>query len=76
MRNVTITLDDKTAEWTRIEAAKRDTSVSRLVGEFLKERMLSVKAYESAFRSYMSRGRNSNLSGGSQYPTREDLHER
>lgn len=37
MRNVTITLDEEVARWVRIEAAKRETSVSRLVGEMLRE---------------------------------------
>jgi hypothetical protein len=36
---VTITLEDDVAEWARIEAARRDTSVSRLLGSLLKEHM-------------------------------------
>ena len=48
MRNVTITLDDETAAWARIEAARRDTSVSRLVGEMLREKMARDNAYEIA----------------------------
>ena len=39
LRNVTVTLEEEVAQWARIEAAKRDTSVSRLLGEVLKERM-------------------------------------
>ena len=39
LRNVTVTLEEDVAEWARIEAARRDTSVSRLLGELLKERM-------------------------------------
>ena len=39
MRNVTVTLEEDVAEWARIEAARRDTSVSRLLGVLLKERM-------------------------------------
>ncbi len=39
LRNVTVTLEEEVAQWARIEAAKRDTSVSRLLGELLKERM-------------------------------------
>ncbi|WP_376695235.1 hypothetical protein [Wenzhouxiangella sp. EGI_FJ10305] len=37
MKNVTITLDPETARWARMEAARRNTSVSRLVGEMLAE---------------------------------------
>lgn len=39
LRNVTVTLEEDVAQWARIEAALRDTSVSRLLGELLKERM-------------------------------------
>jgi hypothetical protein len=39
LRNVTVTLEEDVARWARIEAARRDTSVSRLLGELLKERM-------------------------------------
>jgi hypothetical protein len=38
LRNVTVTLEEDVAQWARIEAARRDTSVSRLLGEILKER--------------------------------------
>jgi hypothetical protein len=33
VKNVTILLDEPVADWARIEAAKRRTSVSRMVGE-------------------------------------------
>jgi hypothetical protein len=39
LRNVTVTLEEEVAQWARIEAARLDTSVSRLLGELLKERM-------------------------------------
>ena len=39
LRNVTVTLEEEVAKWARIEAARRDTSVSRLLGELLKEKM-------------------------------------
>lgn len=50
MKNVTITMDDVVAEWARIEAARRNTSVSRLVGEMLAEKMRSDFGYERAMR--------------------------
>jgi hypothetical protein len=37
--NVTVTLEEDVAQWARIEAAHRDTSVSRLLGALLKERI-------------------------------------
>ena len=39
MKNVTITVEDAALEWARIEAAKRNTSVSRLVGALLADKM-------------------------------------
>ena len=55
MRNVTITLDEETARWARIEAAKLGTSVSRLVGGMLRDHMMSAENYERARRSYSRR---------------------
>ena len=47
LRNVTVTLEEDVARWARMEAAQRDTSVSRLLGELLKERM-SVRSGSAA----------------------------
>jgi hypothetical protein len=48
LRNVTVTLEEEVARWARIEAAKRDTSVSRLLGELLKEHMGELAGRSSA----------------------------
>ena len=72
---MTITLDDETARWARIEAARQDTSVSRFVGRLLREQMQRGDRYEAARRSYLGRGPAS-LSGGATYPSRDELHER
>ena len=50
MKNVTVTMEDGVAEWARLEAARRNTSVSRLVGEMLAEKMHQDDAYERAMR--------------------------
>lgn len=47
-KNVTITMEDHVAEWARLEAARRNTSVSRLVGELVAEKMRRDDAYERA----------------------------
>lgn len=47
LRNVTVTLEEDVAQWARIEAARRDTSVSRLLGELLKEKMGATEANDS-----------------------------
>jgi hypothetical protein len=50
MKNVTVTMEDSVADWARMEAARRNTSVSRLVGEMLAEKMRHDDAYERAMR--------------------------
>ncbi len=75
VRNVTVTLDEETARWARVEAAKRDTSLSRLVGEMLETYMREQRGYEQAMRSYRSRGAR-RLKRSGAYPGREELHDR
>lgn len=75
MRNVTIRLDDETARWARIEAAKQDTSVSRLVGELLRRHMRDTETYERAHRAYAQRAGKA-ISAGGTYPSRDDVHSR
>ena len=73
LRNVTVTLEEDVAEWARVEAARRDTSVSRLLGELLKEKMNARDGYEKAMRRAL--GRKPFLRGG-RYLTREEAHDR
>ena len=76
MRNVTITLDEETAKWARLEAARRDTSVSRLVGELLREYMAATSAYEASQEEFFSRHPRPLKKRASRYPGRDDLHDR
>ena len=50
MKNVTVSMEEGVADWARIEAARRNTSVSRLVGEMLAEKMKRDKTYERVMR--------------------------
>jgi hypothetical protein len=75
MKNVTITLDEETARWARVEAAHREMSVSRLVGDLLREHMRAQATYEDAMRRYLARAP-SVLKETGGYPTREELHDR
>lgn len=76
MKNVTITVDEKVARWARIEAAKRDTSVSRMIGEMLAEKMQADQRYEAAMDEFKGL-QPAVLSGpGDTYPTRDELHDR
>ena len=76
MRNVTITLEEEVARWARVRAAEHDTSVSRLVGQMLKEKMLKEEHYEEAMQDYLSRTPQKLKSEADRYPSREDLHDR
>jgi hypothetical protein len=71
---VTVTLEENVAQWARMEAARRDTSVSRLLGELLKERMSAQGGYERAMRRALDR--KPFLKSDGRYLTREEAHDR
>ena len=52
MKNLTITVDDDVLEWARIEAARRGTSVSRMVGDFMAEMQRRQDTYERAYLAW------------------------
>jgi len=74
MKNVTVTMEDTVADWARMEAARRNTSVSRMIGEMLADKMRHDDAYERAMRDWLSRDRSWTSDGT--YPTREETHDR
>jgi hypothetical protein len=74
MKNVTITVEDAALEWVRIEAAKRNTSVSRLVGEMLADKMRHEDAYARAMQEALKFD-SWGVSEG-QYLTRDELYDR
>jgi plasmid stability protein len=76
MKNVTITLDEETARWARIRAAEQNTSVSRLVGEMLRDQMRDDEAYRLAMQEYLGLEPKMLKNAGTGYPRRDDLHER
>lgn len=76
LKNVTVTLEPEVARWARIEAARRDTSVSRLLGDILRERMVEGSAYEAAMRRYLEQEPGLHRRPGQKYPSREELHAR
>lgn len=74
MKNVTVTMEDSVADWARMEAARRNTSVSRLVGELLAEKMRHDDAYERAMREALE-FRSFGASSG-RYLTRDEIYDR
>jgi hypothetical protein len=76
MKNITITIDEKTAAWARQHAARLEMSLSRYVGELLERTMLESREYERAMREYLAKRPTKLKKRGSRYPTRDELHER
>ena len=74
LRNITVTLEEDVARWARIEAAQKETSVSRYLGELLRERMLEKNAYESSMRRALAR--KPFLKTDGRYLSREEAHDR
>jgi len=74
LRNITITLEEQVARWARLEAARRDTSVSRLLAGILKAHMREKNSYETAMRRALTR--KPFLKTDGRYPSREEAHDR
>lgn len=75
-KNVTVTLDREVARWARVEAARQGTSVSRMLGEILEERMRGDEAYERAKERFFAQAPGVHRADGRPLPTREKLHDR
>lgn len=72
MKNVTITMEDDVLEWARIKAARENSSVSRMLGEWAKEKRQQEDAYEVAMREalqFKSLGKSEGA-----YPSREEIY--
>ena len=74
LRNVTLTLEESVARWARVEAARRDISVSRFLANILIERMKENDEYDAAKRRAL--GRKPFLKTDGRYPSREEVHDR
>lgn len=73
---MTVTLDEETARWVRVEAARRDTSVSAYLGELLAEQRRRAEGYEAARAVFMGREPRRLREPGGPLPSRSELHER
>ena len=74
MKNVTVTMEDDVADWARMEAARRNTSVSRMIGELLADKMRHDDAYDRAMREELEFKSIGTSDGHA--PAREPLYER
>jgi hypothetical protein len=76
MKNVTLSLDEEVARWARVRAAEEDTSVSRLVGEMLAEKMRQEDAYRRGMNSILNRPPIKLRKRGERMPSRDELYDR
>jgi hypothetical protein len=77
MKNVTVTLDEETAARARVQAAERNMSLSRYIGEVLSKELRHADEYEAAYRAWRNDRKPWPLKGAPQaYPKREDLYDR
>jgi plasmid stability protein len=74
MKNITITLDEKTIAWVRVHAAKQEKSVSRLLGELLRQHMSDSREYTEAMRRFQAVKPFAADWVGGRRPTREALY--
>ena len=74
LRNITVTVEEDVARWARLEAARKELSVSRLLGAILRERMNEEDSYEAAMRRALAR--KPFIKSDGPYLTREQVHDR
>ena len=74
MPNLTITAEEEVLRWARVMAAEENTSVARLVGDILKERMQAERGYEAAMQRYL--GNKARVLSKGRYPSRDEVHDR
>ena len=76
LKNVTVTLDRDTARWARVEAARRNTSVSRMLGELLRREMEADSQYRDAMTRYLGQEPGHHPPADGRRPSRDALHDR
>jgi len=76
MKGITVSLDDETAVWAELYAARRNMSLSRLLSELLHKTMRESQAHELAMQRYLERRPRKLKAADADYPTRDDVNER
>lgn len=72
---MTITVSEEVAKWARKQAAEKNTSVSKLVGRMLEEKMRQTDEYWAAYER-LKRIKPIPGFDASKRMTREEAHER
>jgi hypothetical protein len=74
LRNITVTLEESLARWTRIEAARQELSVSRFLATILEQRKQGRDRYAAAMKRALARKPFPKSNG--KYLSREEVHDR
>jgi len=76
MKNITISVDERTAALARVRAAERNMSLSRFVGELLRDEIRYSSEYEAAYKAFLAEQPLDFKGPQDPYPKREELHDR
>lgn len=74
MRNVTVTLDEETVRWAKVEAARRDVSLSSMIRQLLRDEMRRDAGYEAARERYFAQAARVHRRPGEALPSRDEIH--
>ena len=76
LKNVTVTLDEETLARARVQAAERGMSLSRYIGEVLRQHTGKPDAYVEAYRRWLALKPLHFKGAPQKYPKREELYDR
>lgn len=75
-RNLTVQLDESVIKKARVVAARRSTSISRLVSEEIERAAAQDTTWQTAKKAALAQLDHPFRLGGGKLPDRESLHER
>ncbi len=75
-QNITLSIEKEVLQKGKVIAAQKDTSISRMMGDLLKEMTEKEHEYEAAKRKALQHLKKGFHLGGNINWSREDLHER
>ena len=75
-RNITVQLDEATVQKARVAAAKRGSSISRLLAEQIEVLARQDDDYDRVLGDALAELERGYDLGGGPYPARDDLHDR
>lgn len=75
-QNLTVSLERKTIQKAKILAARRNTSVTKLLADYVEEMVAEDERYDAAQRAALNYMKKGFSMGGQIAADREDWHER